>query len=69
MPLGSGEVEGGNKLYKNRMAGPRSWKIEHAENMLNILTLDFNNELSNYWMKKEKDLKIYEDLKALKGGK
>ena len=67
--IGSGQVEGGNKLYKNRMAGPRSWNIENAKNMINILTLSFNNQLDDYWLKKEKELKIYNHLSILEGGK
>jgi len=67
--VGSGKVEAGNKLYKNRMAGPRSWNIENAKNMINILTLSFNNQLDDYWLSKQKELKVYEHIRILEGGK
>jgi len=65
MPEGSGEVEGGNKLYKFRMGGPKNWSIEGADTMLNILTLNLNEEMNNYWLYRRKNIRLQEGLSKL----
>jgi hypothetical protein len=65
MPEGSGEVEGGNKLYKFRMGGPKNWSIKGAETILNILTLNLNEEMSNYWLYRRKNIRLQEGLSKL----
>ncbi len=53
MPIGSGDVESGNKMYKKRMQAPAAWTIDVANTMLNLITLSLNNEINNYWNKRK----------------
>ena len=47
------------------MGGPKNWSIKGAETILNILTLNLNEEMSNYWLYRRKSIRLQEGLSKL----